>query len=232
VSAFAPGADVAGAEVSIVGANFDPEIAGSSVFFNGVSAEVISASASRIVARVPEAATDGPISVSTSQGTADSGARHFVVLRSVTFTTLALAPSLGGLACGGARLIAAGASTATANTDSPQLWSESEALDSVAVAWNGAQFVALGVTTLGTSTVSTSADGLSWTPRALPSSSAQLNGLAGHPAMWVAVGNSGRILSSPDAVTWTRKAPTRTMRCGTWFGEVHCSWPSGTPARS
>jgi hypothetical protein len=70
-----------------------------------------------------------------------------------------------------------------------------------AVTFSG-QFVALGTD----GSISTSADGLTWTLSANPVLSAGMNGIAFGAGVYVAVGNGGNIFTSADLVTWSPAA--------------------------
>jgi len=61
------------------------------------------------------------------------------------------------------------------------------------------QFVALGTD----GSISTSADGLTWTLSSNPVPIASMNGIAFGAGVYVAVGDGGNIFTSPDLVTWT-----------------------------
>jgi YD repeat-containing protein len=69
---FTPKTGPGGTSVTISGASFDPNQSGDVVEFNGVGAVVSAASATEIVATVPLGITCGPITVTTSAGTATS----------------------------------------------------------------------------------------------------------------------------------------------------------------
>lgn len=86
---FAPRQAPIGRDVSIYGSAFSPIAAQDSVTINGAAAQIISAAASKIVARVPSGATSGVVTVTSPSGTAASTASLLVVG--------ALAPSIGGV---------------------------------------------------------------------------------------------------------------------------------------
>lgn len=66
-----------GTYITITGNEFNPVAASNTVKFNGVTAEIISADASTIVAVVPVGATDGPVTV--TNGTTGTSANNFKV---------------------------------------------------------------------------------------------------------------------------------------------------------
>jgi hypothetical protein len=69
ISSFSPGSGGSGTMVTITGTNF---ISPSAVRFNGVDASFTTNSTTEIIATVPTGAATGPITVTTSQGTATS----------------------------------------------------------------------------------------------------------------------------------------------------------------
>src|SRR5436190_2076172 len=71
ITSFTPGSGPVGASVTINGTNFT---GASAVLFNGTSSSFTVGSATAITATVPAGATSGPISVTTSDGTASSAA--------------------------------------------------------------------------------------------------------------------------------------------------------------
>lgn len=96
---FEPTSGKVGTPVTLSGENFDLNASGNQVSFNGVTAFVLASNRSQIFTRVPEAATTGPITVTTAGGTASSPG-HFVVLPSHDFT-LKVAPSEARVIRGG-----------------------------------------------------------------------------------------------------------------------------------
>ncbi len=63
ISSIQPESGTVGTEVTISGSNFGSTIAENTVLFNGVEAQIISATPTQIVAEVPEGATGGPVEV-------------------------------------------------------------------------------------------------------------------------------------------------------------------------
>ena len=78
ITGVVPAQGGSGATVTITGQNFDPDPSGDQVLFGTLSATVTSASATQLVASVPNGATTGKITVVTAGGTAVS-ASDFVV---------------------------------------------------------------------------------------------------------------------------------------------------------
>jgi len=91
INSFTPGSGVAGITVIISGVNFSTIASENIVKFNGVTANVISATASSITVTVPENALTGPITVTVGSNTAIS-TTNFNVTQIVTNTT----PSITG----------------------------------------------------------------------------------------------------------------------------------------
>lgn len=84
---FTPNGGPASTAVSIYGTGFSTTIASNTVKFNGTTATVTSATANKLVATVPTAATTGPISVTVGTNTAAS-TENFVVGASTTGTPM------------------------------------------------------------------------------------------------------------------------------------------------
>jgi large repetitive protein len=76
ITSFSPLSGPVGTSITIVGINFGSVNA---VKFNGTSATITSASATQLVVTVPNAATSGPISVTSSNGSSDVSALSFTV---------------------------------------------------------------------------------------------------------------------------------------------------------
>lgn len=82
ITSFTPAQGVIGTEVLIEGTYFDPNAAGNVVKFNGVTAQVLEATATTLKVIVPPGATTGPISVTAHSSSATS-VNDFVVTNSV-----------------------------------------------------------------------------------------------------------------------------------------------------
>lgn len=78
-SGFAPASGLPGTTVTLTGVNFTPGISNNEVQFNGVQAEVLSATESLLTVKVPAQATTGKITI-VSGGRSVSFAEDFVVL--------------------------------------------------------------------------------------------------------------------------------------------------------
>ncbi len=92
VSLFSPIQGASGTEVTITGTNFGTDAAANKVKFNGVSATVKSASATQLIAVVPDAATTGAISVEANGVVGSSSSNFTVVVPKIT----TFAPTDGG----------------------------------------------------------------------------------------------------------------------------------------
>ena len=71
------------------------------------------------------------------------------------------------------------------------------------IAFGASRFVAVGNTFGGVGTALVSDNGTAWTPVSVPANS--LNGVRFAANLWIAVGASGRILSSADGANWTAR---------------------------
>lgn len=80
ITSFTPSSGATGTDyVQIIGTNFDPIAANNTVKFNGVMAQVISATTTLLYVIVPFGATTGTISVTTSGGTGTSAGNFTIV---------------------------------------------------------------------------------------------------------------------------------------------------------
>ncbi|BFU45529.1 IPT/TIG domain-containing protein [Krasilnikovia sp. MM14-A1004] len=87
VSAIAPSRAPAGAAVTVSGTGFATTTAGNTVAFNGTTATVTSASATRLVVTVPSGATTGTVTVTSGSATATSS-QTFTVTPAVPAPTI------------------------------------------------------------------------------------------------------------------------------------------------
>jgi len=205
IADFIPTSGPEGESVQISGLMFSPVPAGNTVSFNGVAATVESATEMEIVVSVPAGATNGPITVTTSGGTAMTSEDFTVLTDPVTpgaawtTRTSGLRESPSGLARDGAKYVAVGSSIVT-STDIVR-WDERKTFGSLYdIKWNGQRFIAVGLF----GTIVTSVDGLTWTTPSAGGSE-DLYGVAYSDGLWVAVGESGTIRTSPDGDTWTTR---------------------------
>lgn len=202
IVSFSPVAGDVGTNVQISGLLFSSSPAGNTVRFNGVNSTVLSATEIEIVVSVPTGATSGPLTVTTSAGTATT-VDSFTVLDSTTpgvawtTRTTGLRESPSGIAWDGSKYVVAGDSILT-STDIVR-WEERNVFAWLYdLKWNGQRFVGVG----NFGHILTSADGLTWTQT---NGSDDLYGIAHSDTLWVAVGHEGTILTSPDGLTWTSR---------------------------
>jgi YD repeat-containing protein len=96
---FTPNSGPIGATVSIAGIGFSPTPANNSVTFNGVSATVSAATATRLTVTVPASATTGTIAVTSPAGNASSATAFTVVsVAAPTITSLSHSIAIIGTA--------------------------------------------------------------------------------------------------------------------------------------
>lgn len=110
ISTFSPTQGPSGTEVTITGQNFGPDAASNKVKFNGVQATIKTASATQIVAVVPDAATTGAISVEANGLTANAGGNFTVIVPKIN----TFAPTEGGA---GAAVVINGEGFSSVSTD-------------------------------------------------------------------------------------------------------------------
>jgi hypothetical protein len=215
ISTFSPTSGAVGTQVTISGLLFAETPQGNTVRFNDVTASVVSASPTSLVAVVPAGATTGRIRITTAGGSGTSSA-DFTVLSGVgaAWTTRLAGPRgmQNGLAWTGTRFAAVGSGADFQTSTDGLVWTVTSGFSSADdVAWDGSLMVAVG------SLVQTSSDGLTWTMRSLMTG---LRSVARSPGGWVAVGDGGAIRTSPDGVTWTPRdsGTTKDLRAVTWTG--------------
>ncbi|HMC69270.1 MAG TPA: IPT/TIG domain-containing protein, partial [Mycobacteriales bacterium] len=96
ITSFTPAQGQAGTSVTINGTNFDAIAANDLVVIGGAPAVVTSATTTRLIATVAANAITGPISVTTTGGTATAAANFIVsIYRSLSFTSSATAIQTG-----------------------------------------------------------------------------------------------------------------------------------------
>ncbi|MBN1604514.1 MAG: hypothetical protein JW915_23090, partial [Chitinispirillaceae bacterium] len=86
--------------------------------------------------------------------------------------------------------------------------------------WNKKQFVTVGSEGMGWGVIYSSFDGNTWNIKYHIIPGPSFNSVCSSKANWVVVGNTGTILTSPDAETWTPQTSgtTRNLRCVTFTG--------------
>src|SRR5262249_55470819 len=93
VGSLAPGRAPVGASVTTSGTAFATSASGNTVKFNGTTATVTSVSAVRLVVTVPDGATSGTVTVTTSGGTASSQRSFMVDPAAVAPTVTGISPA-------------------------------------------------------------------------------------------------------------------------------------------
>ncbi len=88
----------------------------------------------------------------------------------------------------------------------------------IGVTWSGTQFVAVGSDmATGVGGIMTSPDGVTWTPRTMPTPNV-LNAITWSGTKFVAVGGAGTVITSLDGINWTLGTPltANTLNSVTW----------------
>lgn len=228
VSGLAPISGIVGSNVTINGTGFDADLFHMVVKFrNNVAAEIVSATTTQLVVKVPAGAVTGPITVTNSMtGLSGNSAGNFTVQAGGgggnTWTTRTLPASfvVNSITFGNGKFVVVGAAkgifTSTdgiswttqnnGNQNSPELRS---------VIFDGSQFVAAGGLGfnqgLTSPLIATSPDGVTWTSRTwtVPANQpeTQLNDLLFSNNMLTAVGANGTIITSADGgITWVSES--------------------------
>src|SRR5262249_48960971 len=148
ISSFSPSGGSPGTEVAIQGILFDNTVAGNAVRFNGTQAMVSSASSTALAVVVPEGATTGRISVTTSGGTGTSDA-DFTVLSGLgsAWTTRLSGPRgrPAAVVWTGKRFVSAGGSEGYQVSEDGLNWWVTRSLTSASdLFWDGQMVVAGG----------------------------------------------------------------------------------------
>jgi len=221
ITSFSPSGGSPGTEVTIQGILFDNTVAGNTVRFNGSQAIVSSANSTSLAVVVPQGATTGRISVTTTGGTGTSDADFTLLTGTGSAWTTRLSGPRGRPAVvvwTGQRFVSAGGSEGYQVSQDGLNWRVTRPLTSASdLFWDGQMIVAAS----NSFTIDTSPDGLTWTPRSPPAGSfLQGTSVARSPAQWVMVGMSGGIISSADAVTWTlrQSGTTKNLTQVVWTG--------------
>src|SRR5438876_3897286 len=147
IYSFTPSQGRSGTVITLMGQNFDPAPANNQVRFNGVSAAVLSATTTTLLATVSPAATSGVISVTTAGGTAQSATTFGVI----PITSLSITPALATLPVGATqqvRAIAAFADQTTLDVTSFTTWVSSNAAVASMTSGGLTQGAALGSATI------------------------------------------------------------------------------------
>lgn len=187
VTGFNPASGAAGDSITLTGTGFGDDLFHLLVTFSsGVTAEIVSASNTALVVKVPAGAVSGAITVTHSlKGVSDSSDTAFTVTSTGggsgdTWTSRASPSSwlLNGLAYGNGVFVAVGYNRTILTSSDGLSWTAQTAPDSAyyenkGVIWTGSQFVLVGDMTYGGSQpamLATSPDGVTWTRRLWTSS--------------------------------------------------------------
>jgi large repetitive protein len=238
ISSFTPTSGPIGAPVVINGDNFtgpDPDV--TAVKFNGVSAVFAVNNPNKITATVPPGATDGPIAVTNSDGTATSSA-SFDVTPSPVPTITSFNPTSGPVGTSvqitGTGLF--GASAVTFNTTNATTFTVESNTRVTATVPGGATTGAIKVTTPGGT--ATSATNFTVTGGAFAITSFNpMSGVIGTSVVITGVGFTGvkRVRFNGTSATFTVKSNTQitaTVPAGATTGPISVTKPGNNTATS
>jgi hypothetical protein len=238
ISSFTPTSGPVGASVVIHGDNFtgpDPDVTG--VKFNGVSAVFTIDNPNKITATVPPGATDGPIALTNSDGTATSAA-SFDVTPSPGPTITSFKPTSGPVGTSvqitGTGLF--GASTVTFNTTNATTFTVDSNTQITATVPAGATTGRIKVTTSGGT--ATSATNFTVTGGAFAITSFNpMSGVIGTSVVITGVGFTGvnRVRFNGTSATFTVNSNTQitaTVPAGATTGPISVTKPGNNTATS
>lgn len=222
ITGLSPDSGRLGTEVTITGANFMSNPASNSVRFNGVSANVVVATPTRIQTKVPTGATTGSITVTTVGGQALSPG-DFRVIHPGRFwevTESGTGSSLASVTWLGTQFVAVGATGTILTSPDGLAWTPRSSGTTNrlnGLAWSGRQIVAVGAG----GAVVTSSNGINWEVE-LSETTKSLFAVAWSGNLFVAVGADGCLLTSTDGTSWRSKnSPTNYWLFGVAaFGDL------------
>lgn len=220
VTGLSPASGAVDDQITLTGTGFDSDPFHLEVkFSSNVAAEIVSATATEIVVKVPAGAVTGSISVrNIISDTTDSSASFTVTGGGGTPATWTLRTSptawlLFSVAYGNGSFVAAGYNRTILTSTDGVSWTTQTAPDSNfyqanSVTWDGSQFVLVGDSSNLASVapvIATSPDGVTWTRRSWTyGSESQLADVAASGTSLTAVGMNGAVITSSDAgVTWS-----------------------------
>lgn len=223
ITGLSPASGAVDDQVTLTGTGFDSDAYHLEVkFANNVAAEIVSASATEIVVKVPAGAVSGSISVrNIISDTTDTSATFTVTGGGgdPATWTLRTSPSaflLNGVAYGSSKFVTVGFNRTIMTSADGVSWASQTAADANfyagnAVTWDGNQFVMVGDSSNLSSyapLIATSPDGVTWTRRSWThGNETQLNDVTGNASRLTAVGLNGQLISSTDAgVTWAQES--------------------------
>ena len=210
-------------QITINGTGFDSDPFHLEVKFStNVAAEIVSASSTQIVVKVPAGAITGPISVKNIiSNTSDTSGSFTVTGGGVTPTTWTLrnSPSaylFNSIAHGNGTFVAVGAGKTIMTSSNGVSWTTQTGADANffagnAITWDGSQFIMVGDSsnlTTHAPLIATSPDGVTWTRRTWThGSTTQLTDVSGNANRLTAVGLGATIITSTDqGATWTTES--------------------------
>lgn len=220
ITGISPASGAVNDNITISGTGFDTDPYHLEVkFYNNIPAEVVSATATSIVVKVPSGASTGAITVRhIVSGTTDTSSAFTVTgggnVTPATWTVRA-SPSaylLHGVAHGNGTFVAVGEgatimTTANGISWSPQTGPDANFMAVNAVTWDGAQFVLVGNSSnlaIAPPIIATSANGETWTRQNWSrGAETQLVDVVGTPNRLTAVGTTSIITSTNSGVSWS-----------------------------
>lgn len=220
VTGISPTSGAVGDDITISGTGFDTDPYHLEVkFYNNVAAEVVSATATTIVVRVPAGAATGAVTVRHIVSDTTDTSSTFTVTGGGTVTpttwTVRANPSsylLHGIAQGNGTFVAVGEGATIMTTTDGVSWTSQSGPDANfmaanAVTWDGAQFVLVGNSSNLASyppIIATSANGVTWTRQSWTrGTETQLVDIVGTSNRLTAVGTTTVITSTDGGTSWS-----------------------------
>lgn len=229
VTGLSPASGAVGSTVTITGTGFDADVAHMVVqFATNIGAEIVSATATQLVVKVPAGAVSGAVKVTNGlTNTTMSSTASFSVQPATgggnawTARTLPFSFVSNSIAFGNGTYVIVGAGGGIFTSTDGISWTTRSAANSSStefksVIYDGSQFVAVG-NTFNSPTVppriATSPDGITWTARSWTVSPSLteyvLSDITVGGGRLTAVGANGVIITSTDSgVTWTNETQT------------------------
>jgi hypothetical protein len=201
ISAFSPASTAPGTDVTIDGSGFPTT--GLTVTVDGVACTVVSATSTEIVITLPAMGNfTGPVVVN---GVSSTG-------------SIAVVNHFFGVVSSSNQTVAVGGNTTLSGSTDGATWNTVDlgaAKYLSAVAWSGTStYVTVGQ---DGSVYTNTTGSASWLPR-ISGTSKNLFGVASSGSLFVAVGASGTIITSPDGTTWTSRTShtSNTLSAVAW----------------
>lgn len=233
VTGLSPASGAVDAQVTLTGTGFGDDPYHLEVkFSSNVAAEIVSATDTAIVVKVPAGAVTGVISVRNIISDTTDTSASFTVTGGGTPATWTLRNSptawlLNGVAYGNGKFVAVGYSRIVLTSTDGVSWTSQTAPDSNynqanSVTWDGSQFVLVGDSANLAShapVIATSPDGVTWTRRNwTQDSETQLADVAASGSTLTAVGANGAVITSADAgASWS----SETLPAAAFITQLH-----------